>query len=186
RSSSPTRRSSDLADEEQERRDENAAAHAEEPREHAHQPADSEQHEGVDRNLRDGQVDLHLVAVSDESARLRPVFPPSRDAVKRLPPQLWGQFAGPAQTRSRKYRRSTGSSLAAASGAMALVCSWLISTSLMPAALLVMTETAASLGPRKRARITSGTVDMPTASGPRVRIARISAGVSNEGPEYQA
>ena len=34
--------------------------------------------------------------------------------------------------------------------------------------------------------MTSGTVDMPTASAPSVRIARISAGVSKEGPEYHA
>jgi hypothetical protein len=55
-----------------------------------------------------------------------------------------------------------------------------------PAALLVIVEIAATFRPRKRARITSGTVDMPTASAPRMRIARISAGVSKEGPEYQA
>ena len=52
--------------------------------------------------------------------------------------------------------------------------------------MLVMTLTAATRRPRNRARITSGTVDMPTASAPSVRIALISAGVSNEGPEYQA
>ena len=52
--------------------------------------------------------------------------------------------------------------------------------------MLVMVEIAATRRPRKRARITSGTVDMPTASAPSVRMARISAGVSNEGPEYQA
>jgi hypothetical protein len=56
----------------------------------------------------------------------------------------------------------------------------------IPAAMLVSTDTAATRRPRKRARITSGTVDMPTASAPSIRIARISAGVSKEGPEYQA
>ena len=56
----------------------------------------------------------------------------------------------------------------------------------MPAAMLVMVEIAATRSPRKRARITSGTVDMPTASAPRMRSARISAGVSKLGPEYQA
>ena len=69
---------------------------------------------------------------------------------------------------------------------MALVCSWLIASSLRPAAMLVIVEIAATLRPRNRARITSGTVDMPTASAPSVRMARISAGVSKEGPEYQA
>jgi hypothetical protein len=69
---------------------------------------------------------------------------------------------------------------------MALVCSWLILSSESPAALLVIVEIAATFRPRKRARITSGTVDMPTASAPRMRIARISAGVSKEGPEYHA
>ena len=33
-----------------------------------------------------------------------------------------------------------------------------------------------------RAAVTSGTVDMPTASAPSVRNTRISAGVSKEGP----
>ena len=49
-----------------------------------------------------------------------------------------------------------------------------------------LVEIAATFRPRKRARITSGTVDMPTASPPRILIARISAGVSKDGPEYQA
>ena len=85
-----------------------------------------------------------------------------------------------------KYRRSTRSSFAAPRGAIALVCSWLIDSVPNPAAMLVMVEIAATFRPRKRARITSGTVDMPTASPPSVRIARISAGVSNDGPDYQA
>jgi hypothetical protein len=55
-----------------------------------------------------------------------------------------------------------------------------------PAAMLVTTLTAATRRPKKFARITSGTVDMPTASAPSVRRARISAGVSKLGPEYQA
>ena len=55
-----------------------------------------------------------------------------------------------------------------------------------PLSLEVIAEIAAAFRPRKRARITSGTVDIPTASAPRVRIARISAGVSKDGPEYQA
>ena len=46
-----------------------------------------------------------------------------------------------------------------------------------------MTDTAATRRPRKRARMASGTVDMPTASAPITRAMRISAGVSNEGPE---
>ena len=45
-----------------------------------------------------------------------------------------------------------------------------------------MTETAATRRPAWRATIVSGTVDMPTASAPSVRNARISAGVSNVGP----
>lgn len=51
--------------------------------------------------------------------------------------------------------------------------------------MLVTVEIAATLSPRKRARITSGTVDMPTASPPSSFSIRISAGVSKEGPEYQ-
>lgn len=46
-----------------------------------------------------------------------------------------------------------------------------------------MTEQAATFSPRKRARMTSGTVDMPTALAPRTRAMRISAGVSKDGPE---
>ena len=53
----------------------------------------------------------------------------------------------------------------------------------MPAARLVMTEQAATRRPRKRARMTSGTVDMPTALAPMTRAMRISAGVSKDGPE---
>jgi hypothetical protein len=53
----------------------------------------------------------------------------------------------------------------------------------MPAARLVITEQAATRRPRKRARMTSGTVDMPTALAPMVRAMRISAGVSKLGPE---
>ena len=94
------------------------------------------------------------------------------------------QVFRPLQPRS--MRRRIRSSLAAPKGAMALVCLWLICSSDSPAALLVMVEIAATRRPRNRAKITSGTVDMPTASAPKIRIARISAGVSNEGPEYQA
>ena len=52
--------------------------------------------------------------------------------------------------------------------------------------MFVIVEIAATRSPRKRARITSGTFDMPTASAPSSFSARISAGVSKLGPEYQA
>ena len=39
--------------------------------------------------------------------------------------------------------------------------------------------------PKRRARMTSGTVDMPTASAPHYCAMRISAGVSKLGPENQ-
>ena len=48
----------------------------------------------------------------------------------------------------------------------------------MPSARFVIAETAATRSPAWRARITSGTVDIPTASAPSVRNVRISAGVS--------
>ena len=48
-----------------------------------------------------------------------------------------------------------------------------------------MSETATTFMPACRARIVSGTVDMPTASAPSVRAARISAGVSKLGPQNQ-
>ena len=53
----------------------------------------------------------------------------------------------------------------------------------MPSARLVIADTAATRRPQWRARIASGTVDMPTASAPSVRNARISAGVSKLGPQ---
>ena len=52
----------------------------------------------------------------------------------------------------------------------------------MPSARLVIADTAATRRPAWRARMTSGTVLMPTASAPSVRNARISAGVSKLGP----
>ena len=54
----------------------------------------------------------------------------------------------------------------------------------MPSARLVIAETAATFRPPWRARIASGTVDMPTASAPHSMPAnaRISAGVSKLGP----
>ena len=70
----------------------------------------------------------------------------------------------------------------AARWASVRVCSWLSGTSDSPSARLEMAETAATRIPAWRARIVSWTVDMPTASAPMVRKARISAGVSKLGP----
>ena len=53
---------------------------------------------------------------------------------------------------------------------------------MMPAAMLVMQLTPSTRMPQCRATIVSGTVDMPTASAPRMRAMRISAGVSYVGP----
>ena len=50
------------------------------------------------------------------------------------------------------------------------------------AAMFVITERASSGRPQCAAVSASVTVDMPTASAPRSRAARISAGVSNCGP----
>ena len=47
-----------------------------------------------------------------------------------------------------------------------------------PAAMFVMHDRPSTRIPMCRAAMTSGTVDMPTASAPRVRAMRISAGVS--------
>src|SRR5438445_6268326 len=84
---------------------------------------------------------------------------------------------------SRNTRCRTVASRDPPTGAMSLV-SWCESSApVMPAAKLVMTEQAATRRPRKRARMTSGTVDMPTALAPMMRAMRISAGVSKHGPE---
>src|SRR2546422_1419888 len=55
-----------------------------------------------------------------------------------------------------------------------------------PAATFVMLENPRQRMPRARAAMTSGTVDMPTASAPSRWSMRISAGVSNEGPSRPA
>ena len=52
-----------------------------------------------------------------------------------------------------------------------------------PAAMFVTHEIARQRMPMCRAASTSGTVDIPTRSAPSVRSMRISAGVSNAGPE---
>jgi hypothetical protein len=48
----------------------------------------------------------------------------------------------------------------------------------MPAAMFEMQDTPSTSIPMCRATMASATVDMPTASAPSVRNARISAGVS--------
>ena len=53
----------------------------------------------------------------------------------------------------------------------------------IPAALLLIQERAQTFNPRACPKVASGTVDMPTASAPRIPKARISAGVSNAGPD---
>src|SRR5690606_30893521 len=73
----------------------------------------------------------------------------------------------------------------APSTAMCLVCSWLTSSCERPAPICVMDAQAQALRPRKRPRMTSGAVDMPTALAPRRRAIWISATVSKLGPEYQ-
>src|SRR5690606_32989291 len=82
-----------------------------------------------------------------------------------------------AQKSSTRRARSPAAPPAAAS-----VPAWLGPAGPSPSARLVITETAATRSPQWRARIVSGTVDIPTASAPKPRIMRISAGVSNEGP----
>src|SRR5437899_1036576 len=51
-----------------------------------------------------------------------------------------------------------------------------------PAAMLVMQDRPSTRMPMCRAAMTSGTVDMPTASAPMARAILISAGVSYDGP----
>ncbi|MNT38916.1 hypothetical protein D3C72_1751270 [compost metagenome] len=68
---------------------------------------------------------------------------------------------------------------------MVLVCSWLMFSVDRPAPILVMDEQAQTFIPRKRPRMTSGAVDMPTALAPRRMAIWISAIVSKLGPEYQ-
>ena len=59
------------------------------------------------------------------------------------------------------------------------------SPSIKPAARLVMPEITETRRPQCRAASTSGTVDMPTASAPRILNALIYAGVSKLGPGHQ-
>ena len=53
----------------------------------------------------------------------------------------------------------------------------------IPAARLTTMVVATTRSPQCLAHSTSGTMDIPTTSAPRIRKALISAGVSNEGPE---
>ena len=62
------------------------------------------------------------------------------------------------------------------------VPSWVTFSALSPAAALVIAATQATRRSQCRAKMTSGTTHMPTASAPHCLKARISAGVSNEGP----
>ena len=84
---------------------------------------------------------------------------------------------------SSTKRRRTRCSFSAATAAFSSVCSWLSVSVPRPSARFVIAETAATRRPQWRATITSGTVDIPTASAPSILNARISAGVSNDGPE---
>src|SRR5690606_31519813 len=68
--------------------------------------------------------------------------------------------------------------------ATSLVCSCEMVSAAIPAPILVIEEHAQTRIPRNRPRITSGTVDIPTALAPSVWAMRISAGVSKLGPEY--
>ena len=57
---------------------------------------------------------------------------------------------------------------------------------LVPAAALVMSESATTRSPSRRAAMASGTVDIPTASAPSLRSISDSAGVSYVGPATPA
>src|SRR6266536_1696903 len=75
-----------------------------------------------------------------------------------------------ATTRSRRWGR--------ARSVAARTSSWVVGAPQR----LVITESAATPSPWARAAITSGTVDMPTASAPQERNIATSARVSYEGP----
>ena len=66
--------------------------------------------------------------------------------------------------------------------AVCITSSWVSSRGCKPAARFAMQEIPATRSPAARARTASGTVDMPTASAPRLRSSRTSAGVSYVGP----
>ena len=70
--------------------------------------------------------------------------------------------------------------------AVASVWAWLKVWASIPAAMLVIIDSASTRSPAWRARMVSGTVLMPTAWAPKARSMRISAGVSNCGPITQA
>ena len=67
----------------------------------------------------------------------------------------------PTNARTRRVRS------AAASAAPRSVCAWSIGSVLIPTARFVIALMAATRIPAWRATITSGTVDIPTASAPR-------------------
>ena len=78
----------------------------------------------------------------------------------------------------RTHAESSAVKRPRASVAVASTSLWSSRVLERPAARLVMQDTAATRTPMCRSAMTSGTVLMPTASAPRVRSMRISAGVS--------
>ena len=113
----------------------------------------------------------------DEEGDLLAASAPRRRACGGSPRRGAASCASASQKRSTSRARSP-----AAAAAYRSVCSCESASPPMPSARFVIAETAATRRPQWRARITSGTVDMPTASAPSVRKARISAGVSKLGP----
>ncbi len=105
-------------------------------------------------------------------------------AVAFLADDFLGEHGGHLSPRSRRKRRRMRSSLAAPIGASALVSSWEISAPVMPAAKLVMVETAATAEAEEAAEddLRHGRHADGVGAG-KVRAMRISAGVSKEGPE---
>ena len=69
-----------------------------------------------------------------------------------------------------------------ASSAAFCTSSWVTSTIFPSTPKSVMTDMPNTLMPQWFATITSGTVDIPTASAPKIRNSLYSAGVSKVGP----
>src|ERR1700722_3335884 len=93
------------------------------------------------------------------------------------------QHQARAGSDARTKARSNRLNLAEPSAATSLVSAWVGSPPARPAPKFVTSDTARQRNPCRRARMTSGTVDMPTRSAPRIFAARTSAGVSTLGPE---
>ena len=141
------------------------------------EPGDARDFLPLDGNFEQGADDFgqHRRQGQDDGPLLETLPFIFRQALLPFPPSIRQTAAASARISAQKA--------SAAAPALSLTSSSLTTPpGVIPAARLVMQEIPSTSMPHCAAAKTSGTVDMPTASPPSRRMARISAGVSNCGP----